>query len=84
MYFVYFIKSEKNDKIYIGRTDKEPKVRLEEHNQGSNTWTKQNRSFKLVHYESFLCKEDSIKKEAFYKTGIGSKIKLAICKLMDD
>lgn len=84
MYHVYFAKSLKNSKIYVGRTSKGPDLRVKEHNQSSNMWTKQNGPFKLVYYESFICKEDMVKREAYYKTGIGKKIKLAICKAMDD
>jgi putative endonuclease len=83
MFFVYFAKSLKNNKIYVGRTDKEPDIRIKEHNQSSNKWTKQNGPFKLQYYESFLCKEDAINKEGFYKTGIGKKIKRAICEVMN-
>ena len=83
MYFVYFAKSEKNKKIYVGSTDKDPHVRVKEHNQSSNQWTKNNGPFKLIYYENFECKVDSLKREQFYKTGIGRKIKMAIIKGMN-
>ena len=75
MHFIYFAKSLKNNKIYVGRSAKDPNRRVDEHNQGSNNWTRQNGPFKLVYYESFLCKDDSLKKEDFYKTGIGKNKK---------
>jgi len=83
MFFVYFAKSLKNGKIYVGRSEKSPAVRVEEHNLGSNTWTRQNGPFKLVYYESYICKEDSVQREQFYKTGTGKKVKLAICRDME-
>jgi len=83
MYFVYFAKSLKNNKVYVGKTDKHPEERIKEHNQGSNTWSTQNRPLKLIFYESFICKEDAAKKESFYKTGFGKKIKKAIIETLD-
>jgi len=83
MYFVYFAKSvRKHSKVYVGLTSKDPKSRVQEHNQRSNTWSKQNGPFKLIYYESFICKEDAKNKEDFYKTGFGKRIKIAIVKEM--
>lgn len=84
MFYVYFAQSLKNDKVYVGSTSKHPDIRVEEHNQGSNTWSKNNGPFKLIYYEKFICKDDAIAKELFYKTGIGRKIKIAICNVLDD
>jgi len=42
MFYVYFAKSLRNGKIYVGRTLKDPKVRVDEHNIGANKWTKTN------------------------------------------
>jgi predicted GIY-YIG superfamily endonuclease len=36
MHYVYFAKSRKNNKVYVGYTSKVPKDRVEEHNAGSN------------------------------------------------
>ena len=49
-----------------------------QHNVGSNKWTKANGPFKLVYYESFACKTDSLMRERFYKIGIGKQIKKLI------
>lgn len=78
MYFVYILKSIKNGKSYVGSTSKNVGTRLEEHNVGSNIWTRHNGSFQLKYYESFLCKEDALKREKFYKTGIGKRLKKLI------
>ena len=83
MYFVYFAKSEKNGKIYVGSTEKDPNIRVKEHNQSSNKWTKVNGQFKLIYYENFDCKNDSLKREQFYKTGMGKRIKMAIVREMN-
>ena len=78
MYHVYFAKSLKNGKIYVGSTSKNPRLRVREHNFGANKWSKQNKPLKLLYYESFVCREDASRREKFYKTGIGKKIKYAI------
>ncbi len=78
MYNLYFARSLKNNKIYVGITEKEPTLRVTEHNQGSNKWSKNNRPFKLIYHEEYLCKSDALKREKFYKSGIGKKIKKAI------
>jgi len=82
MHFAYFAKSLSNNKVYVGRTDKMPTNRVSDHNNGSNEWTKHNGPFKLVYYESYICKEDSIARENFYKTGMGRKVKKAIVEVM--
>ncbi|MFZ5391000.1 MAG: GIY-YIG nuclease family protein [Patescibacteria group bacterium] len=75
MYFVYLLVSLKNDKIYVGCTAELPLVRLEQHNLGSSFWTKQNRPFKLVYYESYYCKKDALHRELFLKSGVGRKFR---------
>ena len=78
MFYIYFALSLKNDKVYVGKTDKNPEQRVEEHNQGKNNWTKSNRPFKLIYYESYFCKKDATNRENFYKTGFGKQIKKLI------
>ena len=82
MFHVYFAKSVKNGKIYVGSTKKEPKTRVREHNQSSNKWTNQNGHFRLIYYESYYCLKDAKAREKFYKMGFGKKIKkLIVSKL---
>ncbi len=50
-----------------------PQERLKQHNKGDNTWTSQNRPFKLMHSESFENKTEAIKRERFLKSGQGRK-----------
>ena len=75
MFHVYFLRSEKNNKVYTGVTSKDPKIRLQEHNSGMNQFTKNNRPFVLCFYESYICEKDARKRELFYKSGIGRKIR---------
>lgn len=83
MFYVYFAKSLRNDKVYVGFTTKLPEERINEHNRSGNAWSKNNKPLKLIYYESFICKEDAIQKERFYKTGIGKRVKKAIIQEMD-
>ena len=53
MHYVYVLRSSKNNKRYVGFTSKDPKVRLEEHMSGTNSWTRQNKPFQLVYQEEF-------------------------------
>ncbi len=82
MFYVYFLKSLKNKKVYVGFTEKEPLVRESEHNLGSNQWTKNNKPFKLIYYEKYCCKKDAKTRELFYKTGFGRQIKNAIISIL--
>ena len=83
MYHVYFLRSVNNNKVYVGFTSKDPRIRLYEHNSGSNTWTKSNGPFKLIYHEDYLCEADARKRESFYKMGFGKKIKQAIINVLD-
>ena len=78
MYYVYFVKSSKNDKVYIGFTSKDPKIRLQEHNQGVSKFTKHLKPWKLIYYESYKYKRCAQDREKFYKTGVGKQIKKII------
>ena len=83
MFIVYLIKSLKSNKVYVGETNKDVKNRLKEHNQGSNSWTKQHKPFRLVYYESFYCKKDALHREKFLKSGLGNKLVKVITKEFD-
>ncbi|MGE5041768.1 MAG: GIY-YIG nuclease family protein [Candidatus Levyibacteriota bacterium] len=78
MFHVYFAKSLKNGKVYVGHTGKEPEERVKEHNNSANEWSKNNKPFKLIYYERYSCKEDAVSREKFYKTGFGKRIKYLI------
>jgi len=82
MYYIYFLKSLKNNKIYTGSTSKNPIIRLKEHNQNSTTWTKENGPFILLYFESYCCEKDARQREQFYKSGFGRKIRnLIFCSV---
>ncbi|MEK7512391.1 MAG: GIY-YIG nuclease family protein [Patescibacteria group bacterium] len=74
-HYIYFLKSLKNNKIYVGYTGGLVTKRLEQHNIGLNKWTKENGPFELLYYEKYCCKEDALQREKFYKSGFGRKIR---------
>lgn len=78
MYFVYILKSTLNSKSYVGFTSHDVNKRLKQHNIGSNIWTSKNRPFKILYYESYVCKTDAMLRERFFKSGIGKKLKKLI------
>ncbi len=71
MHYVYVLKSEKNNKRYVGYTRKKPEERLTEHNDGSNSFTSQNGPFKLIYSEQHENKDFAIKRERFFKSSHG-------------
>ncbi len=80
MYYIYILQSKKNGKGYTGSTGKLPEIRLKEHNIGTNQWTKANGPFELMYYESYICKADALRREKFFKSGLGRKLKKIIIK----
>ena len=74
MFYVYVLRSLKNNKRYIGLTNSLPKERLKQHNYGSNSWSKGNRPFELIYSEECNDKEFALKREKFLKTGTGRRV----------
>jgi len=72
MYYVYILKSSKNDNLYIGYTANLRK-RLLDHNKGLNKSTRPFVPYKLIYYESFLNKKDAKEREVYLKSGWGKR-----------
>ncbi len=70
MYYVYILKSLKDNKLYTGYTN-DLKRRMDEHNYGKVESTKNRRPLKLICYEAYLDKETASKREEFLKTSDG-------------
>ncbi len=70
-YYVYVLRSLKNNKRYTGCTGLPPDRRLAQHNSGSNKWSKGNKPFELVYVEEHPDKTSARKRENFLKTGVG-------------
>lgn len=70
MYYVYILKSLKDNSLYIGYTA-DLKRRFVEHNNGLSTATKYKRPYKLIFYEAFLDRFDAKHREVYLKSGWG-------------
>ena len=58
MFYIYIIKSKKDNSIYIGYTGNLIK-RIKEHNNGKNTSTCHKTPFELIYYEAYKSKSDA-------------------------
>ena len=64
MSFVYVIMN-RFGQIYIGKTDRSVRVRVEEHNYNRCRTTKDKGLWHQVHMEEYECPEDATKREVF-------------------
>jgi len=70
MYYVYIIKNQNRNYVYIGISDNVNR-RLKEHNSGNNKTTKPYRPFKLLHTENFQDRISAREREKWFKSGEG-------------
>ena len=73
MFYVYVLKSLRNNKRYTGFSGQDPSVRLVEHNCGKNSYPRRNRPFVLLHSEEFVSEDQARRRERFLKTGQGRR-----------
>jgi putative endonuclease len=66
MYYVYLLKSKKDNSLYIGYTNN-IKRRLQEHNEGKVRSTRDNITWEVIYYEAFISLEDARKRERSLK-----------------
>jgi putative endonuclease len=78
MYYVYVLKSKKDNNLYIGCTGNLAE-RLEYHNSGKVKSTKPRRPFEVIFYEEYDDKYEAFNMEKYYKTIKGKReLKLKI------
>lgn len=84
MYYVYILQSLKDHEWYIGFTEN-IEQRVMEHNSGKNVSTKNRVPFKLIYYEAYLNKLDTLGREGFLKSGSGHRfIKKQLRNFIED
>ncbi|KKT80732.1 MAG: hypothetical protein A3B99_03335 [Candidatus Yanofskybacteria bacterium RIFCSPHIGHO2_02_FULL_44_12b] len=66
MFFVYVLKSQKDNKFYVGYTH-DLRKRFEEHNKGLVSSTRLRKPFVLVYYEAYANQEDAKEREEMLK-----------------
>ncbi|MBN8585946.1 MAG: GIY-YIG nuclease family protein [Ignavibacteria bacterium] len=70
IYFVYIILSKEGYK-YTGMTE-DLGLRLKQHNDKTlSLWTKRGNNWKLIYKEEFFTKAEALKREKWFKTGVG-------------
>ena len=79
-YFVYILKSLKNDRYYIGVSNNLER-RLSDHNKGFSKATKPNRPYVLVYNEEYINRKEAYGRESALKK---LKSRKALEKLMNN
>ena len=72
MYTVYILYSKQDVKFYIGLTENLDR-RLKEHKTGHNHTTLRYKNFELVYLESYISKQDAMRREKYLKTTSGKR-----------
>lgn len=75
MFYVYVIKSRKDENLYIGYSN-DLKRRIAEHNKGENRSTKHRIPFDLVYYEAYASQTDAKQREWRLKRSSGARTAL--------
>jgi len=70
MYYFYILRSQKNNKLYLGYTS-DLKARLKSHNSLQNNATKPNAPYSLIFYSAFINQTDALECEKYFKTTAG-------------
>jgi putative endonuclease len=69
-YYSYVLRSLKNGILYKGSTENIEK-RLKSHNSGMVNFTSKHLPWELVLVEEFETRSEAIRREKWYKTGVG-------------
>ena len=72
MCYVYVLKSESDDGLYIGFTT-DLRRRLKEHHAGKSFATSYRRPWRLIYYEAYLEEADALGRERYLKSGGGRR-----------
>ena len=81
-YYLYIIKSLKDNNYYIGITT-DPNKRIKEHNSGKNKSTKNRKPFILIYKEKFKNRILAREREKYLKSYSGVREKRKIIKKFD-
>ena len=72
MFYIYILKSLKDNRTYVGYTNNLER-RLAEHNSGKNIATKNRRPLELIFSEKFETSAEAKKRELYWKNGGGRR-----------
>ena len=74
MFYIYVLKSKKDNSQYIG-LNQNTEERLKEHNAGRVKSTKLKRPWNLLHKESFRTRTEARKREKYLKSAAGRRFR---------
>ena len=72
MFYVYILRSNSDDGLYIGFTT-DLRRRLREHQEGKSFATSYRGPWCLIYYEAYLEEQDALGREKFLKSGGGRR-----------
>jgi putative endonuclease len=72
MFYIYVLQSEKDKQFYVGFTGN-LRQRVQEHNDGKVSSTKERCPLKIVYYEACHDQRDAIHREKYLKTAWGKR-----------
>lgn len=72
MFYIYILKSKKDNKLYTGYTSNLEK-RIKQHRNGEVSSTKQRRPLDLIYYEAYKSEKDAKAREKYLKTTQGKQ-----------
>jgi len=72
MFYIYMLRSKKDNKLYTGYTD-DLRKRFNRHNKGDIVSTSFRRPFELIYYEASINQQDATAREKYLKTGMGKR-----------
>jgi putative endonuclease len=70
MFYTYILRSESTGRLYIGSTS-DLRRRIDQHNAGLATATKNRGPWRLVHSEEYTTRSLAVRRERYLKTGKG-------------
>jgi len=72
MYYVYVLRSIKNERWYTGYTS-DLRKRFAQHQRGESSYTKKHVPYELIYYEACINEGDAMAREKYLKTGMGKR-----------
>lgn len=72
MFYVYVIRSKKDNRLYTGSTS-DLRKRFQEHNDGKVLSTKSRGPFEIIYYEACVNEQDARMREKYLKSGMGKR-----------
>jgi len=76
MFYVYILKSKKDNNLYIGYSTN-LKKRFSEHQKGLVTSTRPRRPFELIFYEAYKSSKDAKRREMYCKTSLKTMLEFS-------